>query len=68
MRAMEKLATGRVRFVKQERVKDDAHFQAVSARAREEAWEGIIVRKDGPYVAKRVYVVAPFTVLRRMGS
>jgi hypothetical protein len=45
-----------VDFVKQTRVVSPAHLAKMEKRAASELWEGIVLRRDAPYVGARVYV------------
>lgn len=45
-----------VQFVSQTRVVDQAQLSALEKTAGSELWEGIVLRKDVPYLGQRVYV------------
>lgn len=44
-----------VQFVSQTRVVDQAQLSALEKTAGSELWEGIVLRKDVPYIGQRVY-------------
>lgn len=46
-----------IHFLPQERVKSMTHLAAIQERAQASQWEGLILRKDAPYVGKRRYVI-----------
>lgn len=45
-----------VDFVKQTRIVSPAQLDKMEKRAAAELWEGLVLRKDAPYVGARVYV------------
>ena len=42
-----------ITLLRQTQIKDKAHFEQLFAEATEKGWEGLILRKDAPYLGKR---------------